>query len=232
MHQSLPISHPRSLVFLLLLALAGSLQAQLRIRGLVTDEETQKPLPFVSIGLEQSTAGTLTDIDGKFEIEVPSADARLRFSYIGYNVLTVGVSEGDPREPLKVRLRSKHLMLAEVTVTPKENPANRIIRQVVANRDKNNPEKMHSFSYTSYNKLWLTTTKAEQYDTLLLRDTSKADELEVFLQKQHMLFSESVSKRVFMHPDRNNETVLASRFSGLKKTPFALLATQIQSFAF
>ncbi len=41
-------------------------------------------------------------------------------------------------------------------VLPGVNPAHRIIHQVLENRDRNNPEKMQSFAYTSYSKMYFT----------------------------------------------------------------------------
>jgi len=56
--------------------------------------------------------------------------------------------------------------------------------------------------------------------------------MEEFLEKQHLFLMESVSRREFMHPGRNRETVLASRVPGFRNPSFTLLATQIQSFSF
>ena len=53
-----------------------------------------------------------------------------------------------------------------------------------------------------------------------------------FLEKQHLFLMEFISEREFRQPDQDNETVTASRISGLKDPSFTLLATQIQSFAF
>ena len=46
--------------------------------------------------------------------------------------------------------------LGEVVILPGVNPAHRIINNVVNNRDLNNPEKMRSFSYTSYEQVIFT----------------------------------------------------------------------------
>lgn len=43
---------------------------------------------------------------------------------------------------------------------------------------------------------------------------------------------ESVSQRKYLYPGHNYEKVVASRTSGLKDSPFALLAQQMQSFSF
>lgn len=39
-----------------------------------------------------STTGTITDIDGKYSLEIPSGNSVLVFSYIGYSTQEVKVS--------------------------------------------------------------------------------------------------------------------------------------------
>ncbi len=54
------------------------------ISGLVTGEG-DLPLPGVSIIIKGTTTGTITDLNGKFSLEVPAEDAVLVFTYVGYN---------------------------------------------------------------------------------------------------------------------------------------------------
>ena len=56
---------------------------QTRITGVITDSKGQ-PLPGVSVAVKGTTAGSITDIDGKYSIDVPDANAVLVFSFIGY----------------------------------------------------------------------------------------------------------------------------------------------------
>jgi iron complex outermembrane receptor protein len=58
---------------------------QIRVTGTVTDSETGDPLPGVNIIVDGTTVGVVTDIDGRYSIEVPSADGTLVFSFIGYS---------------------------------------------------------------------------------------------------------------------------------------------------
>jgi len=44
------------------------------IKGRVLDAQNNSPLPFASIGLEQTNLGTITNMDGFFVLKVPSAD--------------------------------------------------------------------------------------------------------------------------------------------------------------
>ncbi len=61
----------------------GALMEQRRITGTIKGENGE-PLVGATVQLEGTTVGTLTDIDGKFTIEVPNDDAILAISFIGY----------------------------------------------------------------------------------------------------------------------------------------------------
>ncbi|HEY4788074.1 MAG TPA: TonB-dependent receptor [Bacteroidales bacterium] len=65
-------------------------QAQ-KVTGVVTDSKGQ-PLPGVSVLIKGTGTGTITDVDGKFSVEVPDASAVLVFSFMGYmsEEMTVG----------------------------------------------------------------------------------------------------------------------------------------------
>lgn len=73
-----------SLFVLIFLVIANSSFAQsITVRGTVFDEN-ETPLPGVSILIKNSTTGTVTDLDGKYQIDVPSANSVLVFSFLGY----------------------------------------------------------------------------------------------------------------------------------------------------
>jgi TonB-linked SusC/RagA family outer membrane protein len=80
-----------------------------KITGLVTDEKGD-PIIGASVKLLNSDIGTVTDIDGKFEINVP-ANGKLIISYIGYNSL-VQPLEGETK--FKLSLSQSTVQLSEV----------------------------------------------------------------------------------------------------------------------
>ena len=72
-------------LFLFILGInSGNLVAQaITVTGTVTDEQ-QEPLIGVTILVDGTTTGTITDFEGKYELELPNGDAALNFSYTGY----------------------------------------------------------------------------------------------------------------------------------------------------
>lgn len=65
--------------------------ANIKVTGSVTDDQGE-PLIGVSIMLQGSSVGTVTDADGNFTINAIDDNSRLKFSYVGYNdqIITIG----------------------------------------------------------------------------------------------------------------------------------------------
>jgi hypothetical protein len=223
------------------------------ISGKVTDKNTRQPLAFVNIIQEDGFGGT-TDIDGKFRFRWAKRPQFLSLSYVGYEPLNYPLKGN--LQNLQIQMTAKQIDLKEVEVLPGINPAHRIIRNAIENRDLNDPEKLLSFSYTSYDKTFFTidtdTTAGKAVidssmmkrfmmrgDTTALADSIRkrmADTSEANTQKffkyQYLFLMENVTKRKFLHPDKNYNKVIAARMSGFKDPIFVFLTTQIQSFSF
>ncbi|WP_282039215.1 SusC/RagA family TonB-linked outer membrane protein [Saccharicrinis aurantiacus] len=67
------------------------LAQNLEITGVVSDGETGDPIPGVSVYIVGTTNGTITNIDGQYNISAAS-DAQLGFSFIGYQTKSVDVA--------------------------------------------------------------------------------------------------------------------------------------------
>lgn len=87
-------------------------QGSMGISGTVTDE-TGEPMPGVNVVLKGTTAGVVTDINGRYSITVPDRDAVLIFSFMGY--LTQEITVGDQRV-ITVTLPEDAKELEEVVV--------------------------------------------------------------------------------------------------------------------
>lgn len=214
---------------------APSLYSQI-LSGILLDANTGERLPFGNITVKNSRKGTSTDIEGRFQILVQPADSALIFSYAGYEKREILLHEFTCRQNCTITLKPATLLIGEVQVFPGENPALRIIRQVRANRPQNDPENLESYYYKAYNKF---IAAFDTSDLKIIKDSLKPDEVDSFAlsvievsREQYLLISESVSERRYLRPSKVNETVLASRISGLKNPVFSILATQLQSFTF
>ena len=100
------------LAVILMMAAAIVCSAQKPVTGTVTDKVTDEPLVGVSVAVQGTTSGTVTDIDGKFSISVPG-DASLVFGYLGYRTVTMEVAG---KAVLDVRMESDINTLDEVVL--------------------------------------------------------------------------------------------------------------------
>lgn len=88
-------------------------QQSRRVSGTVTDAATGETLPGVNILIESTGAGTVSDIEGNYSIQVGAADAVLTVSYIGYQTEKIPVGN---RSVIPIRLTSDTQALEEVVV--------------------------------------------------------------------------------------------------------------------
>ncbi len=65
------------------------------VTGTVVDAFTEELLIGVNVVIKGTTIGSVTDVEGKFSLEVPSEETTLRISYIGYLAEEVVVNPGD-----------------------------------------------------------------------------------------------------------------------------------------
>lgn len=220
------------LIFIFVLCFfANKIVAQHTLYGTVIDEKTKKPLAFVNI-LTSNNKGTTTDIDGVFRISSPEPIVSLKLSFVGYEPKEVAVQN---QSKITITLTPTSYQLNEIIILPGENPAHRIIKKVVDNRNIHNPEKSLDFKYDSYSKFYvagdLDSAIANNKERLEKLDSNDKETIE-WLENHYVLMMESVTERRYKQPNKNYEKVIASRVSGLKNPTFALLGTQLQSFSF
>ncbi|MDR7129039.1 TonB-linked SusC/RagA family outer membrane protein [Algoriphagus sp. 4150] len=68
-----------------LVAMQSIAHAQNRtVSGTVTTDEDSEPLPGVSVLIKGTTRGVTTDLDGRYEIQVPEEGVTLVYSFIGF----------------------------------------------------------------------------------------------------------------------------------------------------
>ncbi len=102
-------------VLFLILVWAFSFQAyaqEVKLTGKITDGADGKTLPGVTVLIKGTSTGTISDIDGKYSLNV-NAGSTLVFSYIGYTTQEVVVGA---QKTIDVVLSSSSTGLSEVVV--------------------------------------------------------------------------------------------------------------------
>jgi len=90
------------------------------IRGTITEDATGEPLPGVTVFVEGTTIGAMSDFDGEFSIPIAPGLYDLRVSFISYETINI---KGLKVEPGKVslldnlKMKEANFELAEVVVT-------------------------------------------------------------------------------------------------------------------
>ena len=82
------------------------------VKGCVRDQNGE-PLVGVTVKIQGTSLGTITDIDGNYSLPVPNDQVKIEFSYVGYNtvLMTPGI-----RKKLDVILKEDVKALDEVVV--------------------------------------------------------------------------------------------------------------------
>ncbi len=101
------------LTTIILLSLSWELQAQIEISGKITDENND-PMIGVNIQIKGTSSGTISDINGKYALSVPSSASVLVFSIVGY--LSQSITVGN-QSSLNISLQPDLKQLQEVVVS-------------------------------------------------------------------------------------------------------------------
>ncbi|OUS01678.1 TonB-dependent receptor [Flavobacteriales bacterium 33_180_T64] len=115
--------HLKSLLFLMLLGVSGSLFAQ-EVSGTVTDDSG--PVPGVSVIIKGTSTGTTTDFDGNYSISANNGDT-LVFSYVGYDTQEIVVTGNQVNVTLK-----SGVALDQILLVGSRNPSRTAVDTAVA----------------------------------------------------------------------------------------------------
>lgn len=113
-------------LMIILLMLVLTVQAA-ALRGTVTDKATKEPLIGAAVQLSGTNTGTITDVDGNFELAgLRNGTYKLIISYVSYCTQTVEVTINGMFE-IKVELEQDNQQLGEVVVVADEKRIRRML---------------------------------------------------------------------------------------------------------
>ncbi len=96
----------------MIIIVPGNAMQGITVKGEVFDA-TNLPMPGVNIRIKGTATGVVTDINGGYTITVPSTDAVLQFSFIGYKAQEITVGE---QKTINVTMEEETTQIEEVTV--------------------------------------------------------------------------------------------------------------------
>lgn len=115
------------LFFLLFLNFTAFSQTITPVTGVVSDK--QGPVPGVSVTVKGTTAGALTDVNGKYSLNGADAKSILVFSFIGYAVQEIPLNG---RAVINVQLLEKSSQLSELVVIGYQSVAKKYLTGAVS----------------------------------------------------------------------------------------------------
>ncbi|MGZ4081119.1 MAG: DUF5686 family protein [Bacteroidia bacterium] len=193
-----------------------------KVSGKIIDAVTREPLPFVNIIFKGTIVGAATDIEGRYSLSTAQNVDSIIVSYIGYNRAARAVKKGAEQQ-INIAL-SQGVDLGVVEVHPGENPAWRILRKIIANKDKNDRSKLDAYEYEVYNKVEfdLNNLSEDFKNNKLLKPFSFIfDNIDSTNLKEKpylpVFMTEALSDYYYRkNPKARNEIVKASKVAGVK----------------
>lgn len=135
-----------SLIFAMMLCGLSAMMAQRTVTGIITDEAGE-PLIGASVFVPSSSTGTVTDIDGRFSIDLPDGINSVSVSYTGFEtkLVELGVSN-----TIDIILAESTSILDEVVVTGYSSQERRKLVSAVSTVGN---EKLENQALTDVNQL-------------------------------------------------------------------------------
>ena len=185
-----------------------------QIKGTITDIKGI-PLSLVSIFEENTYNGTSSNEQGNYELNIKKTGKHtVVFQYLGFKTQKITITIDKFPYVLNSILVEENLSLSEVVINTKENPANAVIRQAIANK-KENSEKTAHFKADFYSRGIF---KVKDLPKKILGQ--KIGDLDGAVDSTGtgiIYLSETISKIIFEKPDNLKERIIASKVSGDNK---------------
>ncbi len=188
-----------------------SITAFSQLKGNITDTQG-KPLAFVNIYLENTYTGTTSNDDGNYQLDITQLGKNtVVFQYLGYKTIKKEINITSFPHQLDVSLEEESVSLDEVIVKSNDNPANRIIKNTIANR-KANLEKINSYNADFYSRGLMRIKDAPE--KIMGQDIGDFDGSLDSTRSGIVYLSETISKIKYQFPDKLKENIIASKVSG------------------
>ena len=180
------------------------------VRGTIVDEQGN-PLPNVSIYIPEERTGTITNINGNYEISLPRGEYDLVFQSLGFKQRTFNLTIRDTWIDIDLELEPQSYRLREVVINPSgEDPAYAIMRKAIGMA----PYYLRQTREYEAEVYLKGSFRMDKIPKLLKNSfTISVNDNEVPLEEGRTYTMESMNEITFTAPDTFKHTVLASRTS-------------------
>ena len=199
-------------LFLFTLSGFSAFCQQVTLSGKITDAHN-KPIPFSSVYVKNTTIGTSANSDGEYTLQLKPGTYEVRYGSVGYKQENRVVQLTADKQ-VNIVLQTESYQLTDVAISATgENPAYAIIRKAIKKR-KQHLEEVKAYNCDVYikgvQKLLAAPKKFIGVD--IQKATSEAG---LDSNRRGIIYlSESQSKYSFEQPDRVHEEMISSKVSG------------------
>jgi hypothetical protein len=201
--------------------------AQYTIRGKVFEAENKEAMPFVPVTIKGTNFVAQTDFDGNYVIKSNKLTDSVVAVFVGYKRLARSINKSLTIQEINFPMSNQGgTSLEEVVVKAGENPAHRIIRNSVKNKEKTNKTNLKAYEYESYNKLEFDLNRIPKemrnkkafkpiafvFDNVDSSNSAEKPSLPFFIV-------ENLSQFYYKsNPTRRKEIVVASKITGIENS--------------
>ena len=200
----------KNCTFIFLLLLSSSILGQ--VKGKITDTKNS-PLSFVSVYLDKTVTGTTSNDNGEYVLSITKkGEYVVVFQFLGYKTIKKKINITSFPFDLNVQLAQESVRLSEISISTKDNPANKIIRSVIANKEKNT-DKYAKYTAKFYSRgLYKIKDAPEKFMGQTMGDFGGGLDS---TRSGIIYLSETVSEIKFQkNPKKFKEKIIASKVSG------------------
>ncbi len=210
------------------------------IKGKVTDANSGDPLPFVNVIFKGSLFGTTTDFEGNYFLTSTDPTDTLFVSYIGYDSKYKLIKKG-VKQTINFQLAENIQKLQEVVVLAGENPAFRILRNIVNRKDVNDKKKLIAYEYDTYSKIEIDVDNISdklREKKIMKKITQVLGSVERIAGEDGkpilpIFISETISKIYYRtNPQLKTERILNTKISGVGVDDGTTFITQVVGSSF
>ena len=180
------------------------------IRGKIL-HSSNKPVQYASIYIKELSKGTISGVEGDFEINLPPGIYTVYFHSLGYQTEKKEIRVESGFVELEIILLPREYKIKEVEVKNRdEDPAYPIIRKAIATASYHRKQVSHYFA-----KLYLKGSAKVINIPLLLKNKAviEVNNKEVKIKEGDTFVMESLSELTYDAPDKYHQKVISSRSS-------------------
>ena len=192
------------------------------VLGKITESGTKNPVPYVNIIFKDTYTGTMSDLNGNYNLSSVKPTSVIEVSAVGYKKQSFKIKLNQVNR-IDIVMVEDVISLGEIAVRPGENPAIPLFRKIVSHKKENNPSNFPSWQSKLYAKTEIDIKNIngslrkkkllKQFEFVFKYIDSLEIEGKTFLP---VFFTETVSN--YYHnsvSNTNREEIIASKASGM-----------------